>query len=238
MPFKKRSIILAAGRGRRLAPLTLTTPKPLLKVHGRECLDLLLTSIEEAGVRDHIIVIGHLGDLIVDYVSRRMLHSTHYSFVKQTTLNGTEGAMAAVKTDSSLMLNTSDCILVTASDYVLKSKYIQSMLCSIYDNKADIVIGVRRIPAIEAAKKSIVSFRKDGRISKIYEKPIFSVTGPQWSAMLLFACTGAIWTHIRSHTTTPKGEKNIQTAINSWIRSGARALPLHIPGVIDLDLLI
>lgn len=59
-----RAMILAAGRGERLRPLTDTTPKPLLEIDGRPLIAHHLEKLATAGFREVIINLAHLGDLI------------------------------------------------------------------------------------------------------------------------------------------------------------------------------
>jgi D,D-heptose 1,7-bisphosphate phosphatase len=63
--------VLAAGRGRRLEPLTLTCPKPLLPVAGRPILEHVLDTLTELGISDIVVVVGHLGDQIEAYLATR-----------------------------------------------------------------------------------------------------------------------------------------------------------------------
>jgi 1L-myo-inositol 1-phosphate cytidylyltransferase len=58
------AVILAAGDGGRLYPLTGDTPKPLLKVAGRPLINHVLDNLYAAGVRQATIVLGHHGDKI------------------------------------------------------------------------------------------------------------------------------------------------------------------------------
>ncbi len=60
-----RAMILAAGRGERLRPLTDHVPKPLLEVAGKSLIARHLESLAAAGIRDVVINIGHLGDAIM-----------------------------------------------------------------------------------------------------------------------------------------------------------------------------
>ena len=59
-----RAIILAAGRGERLRPVTDTTPKPLLDVHGRPLVVHHLERLATAGFREVVINLAHLGEQI------------------------------------------------------------------------------------------------------------------------------------------------------------------------------
>ncbi len=68
-----KGVILAAGDGTRLDPLTRHVPKPLVAVAGHPMMTYGLHALIEAGVTELIIVVGHLGDQI-----QRALGSTHY----------------------------------------------------------------------------------------------------------------------------------------------------------------
>ena len=59
-----KAMLLAAGRGRRLRPLTDNTPKALLTVAGKPLIEHHLTRLRAAGVNDVVINVAHLGDMI------------------------------------------------------------------------------------------------------------------------------------------------------------------------------
>lgn len=59
-----KAMILAAGRGKRLRPLTDNIPKPLLPVGGRPIIEYTIEALETAGFRDLVINLAHLGDQI------------------------------------------------------------------------------------------------------------------------------------------------------------------------------
>ena len=62
-PYRaKRAIFIAAGFGSRLVPVTLNTPKPLVRVNGKRIIDGLLDACLEAGIEEIIIVRGYLGE--------------------------------------------------------------------------------------------------------------------------------------------------------------------------------
>ena len=62
-PYKvKRAIFIAAGFGSRLIPITLNTPKPLVRVHGTRMIDTLLDAVVEAGIEEIYIIRGYLGE--------------------------------------------------------------------------------------------------------------------------------------------------------------------------------
>ena len=66
-----KAIILAAGIGKRLWPLTADHPKCLLQFGGETLLQRMLTALEHAGVQDVVIVVGYQRQMIRDAVSQR-----------------------------------------------------------------------------------------------------------------------------------------------------------------------
>lgn len=67
----RRAMVLAAGLGKRMMPITQTTPKPLVKVHGRTLLDYGLDALERAGVERAVVNIHHHSDQMRAHLSKR-----------------------------------------------------------------------------------------------------------------------------------------------------------------------
>lgn len=62
-PYRvKRAVIIAAGFGSRLVPITLNTPKPLVRVHGKRIIDGLLDAVVAVGIEEIVIVRGYLSE--------------------------------------------------------------------------------------------------------------------------------------------------------------------------------
>src|SRR6202046_4280932 len=72
MPVKPdKAMILAAGLGLRMRPLTERMPKPLVPVAGRPLLDHVLDKLGDAGVSEAIVNVHYLPDQIIDHVAGR-----------------------------------------------------------------------------------------------------------------------------------------------------------------------
>ena len=62
-PYKvQRAILVAAGFGSRMSPITINTPKPLVRVHGKRIIESILDAILAAGIEEIYIVRGYLGE--------------------------------------------------------------------------------------------------------------------------------------------------------------------------------
>src|SRR5258705_6853443 len=63
-----KAMILAAGLGTRLRPLTDDRPKALVEVAGRTMLEIALARLREFGIREVIVNVHHFADMVVDYL--------------------------------------------------------------------------------------------------------------------------------------------------------------------------
>lgn len=71
MTVVKRAMVLAAGFGVRMRPITDTVPKPLVEVHGRTLIDRLLDRLVDAGVETVVVNTHHLGDRLHAHLDQR-----------------------------------------------------------------------------------------------------------------------------------------------------------------------
>jgi len=65
---KMKAIILAAGVGSRIRPLTDNSPKSLLKIGGDTILEMMISHIQDCGINEVVFVLGYLQEQIKDYV--------------------------------------------------------------------------------------------------------------------------------------------------------------------------
>lgn len=102
------AIVLAAGLGKRMRPLTDTRPKPLIEVGGRTLLDRGLDTLAEAGVGRAVVNVHYLADQIVAHVGRRTSPNVTISDETDGLLDSGGGvlhALPAGRTDPVLLLN-------------------------------------------------------------------------------------------------------------------------------------
>lgn len=78
----KRAIIMAAGIGKRMRPLTFKTPKPLIKVNGVRMIDTVIQSLHWNGIREIYVVVGHLKEqfysLTQQYPGIQIINNPYY----------------------------------------------------------------------------------------------------------------------------------------------------------------
>ena len=89
----KKAMILAAGFGRRLHPLTLNCPKPLLKIGNETLLSNTLKFLEQVGINQVVINVHYLSDQIVDYIDKNKFNLTITLVKEKNKILGTGGGV-------------------------------------------------------------------------------------------------------------------------------------------------
>lgn len=108
-----RAMILAAGRGERLRPLTDRLPKPLLEVRGKPLIEWHLENLEASGFRNIVINVAHLGDRIVQALGDGSRWGVSIAWSREEAALETAGGIANARA----LLGEDPFLLVNADVY-------------------------------------------------------------------------------------------------------------------------
>lgn len=84
----RKAMVLAAGFGQRMRPLTDRIPKPMIPVMGRPLLDHVLDRVEQAGIAEAVVNTHHLHQIIEEHLARRATPQIHLSHEKEILETG------------------------------------------------------------------------------------------------------------------------------------------------------
>ena len=87
-----KAMVMAAGMGSRLEPITLMFPKPLIPVMNRPLMDIILSQLHTIGVNEVISNTYYLANQIIDRYESNNL-GVKFNYIKETELSGTAGGM-------------------------------------------------------------------------------------------------------------------------------------------------
>lgn len=126
-PYRvRRAVLVAAGFGSRMVPVTLNTPKPLVRVHGRRIIDSLLDPLIAVGIEEIYVVRGYLAEqfdqLLYDYPTIRFLENPLYN-----EANNISSLMQAKDLLQNAYVMESDLLLrnpALVSKYQYRSNYL------------------------------------------------------------------------------------------------------------------
>jgi NDP-sugar pyrophosphorylase family protein len=158
-----KAVVLAGGKGRRLAPYTRIIPKPLMPIGDKPILEIMLRQMKRAGIRDVVLTVGHLADLMKLFFQdgTRLGLNITYSYEEKPL--GTSGPIANVEGLDDTFLVTNGDVLTTL-DFADLIKYHREhgaiATIASHKRKVDINLGV-------------IELDKDKRICGYQEKPSF-----------------------------------------------------------------
>ena len=88
-----KAMVLAAGLGTRLRPLTDTRPKALVEIAGRTLLEITLERLRASGIDQVIINVHHFADMMVEYLKAKNNFGMHIQISREETLLDTGGGL-------------------------------------------------------------------------------------------------------------------------------------------------
>lgn len=111
------AIVMAGGKGTRLRPLTLNTPKPLLKIGEQTILDNILQNLQQNGVKDIVLTVNYMAEQIQQHIGNGSKHKVSVNYVQEEQELGTAGGLTLLgnKPTSSFLVMNGD--LLTELDY-------------------------------------------------------------------------------------------------------------------------
>jgi NDP-sugar pyrophosphorylase family protein len=137
-----RAVLLAGGKGTRLAPYTTVLPKPLIPIDDLPVAEILIVQLRRAGVTEIVLAVGHLAALLEAYFGDGSRFDVHLSYSREDAALGTAGPLALIEgLDSTFLVVNGD--LLTTLDFA-------SMVAFHGDQHPSLTIGaIRRDLTIE-----------------------------------------------------------------------------------------
>ena len=161
-----KAVILAGGKGTRLAPYTTILPKPLMPIGEMPILEVLLRQMKRAGINHVVLTVGHLASLLRAYFGTGAQWGLDISYSTEDKPLGTAGPIALVQGLDKTFLVTNGDVLTTLS---LKK------LIAFHKQKG----GIATIAAHQRQVKidlGVIQWDGDDRVSGYIEKPTTDYT--------------------------------------------------------------
>ncbi|MHA1789720.1 MAG: bifunctional sugar-1-phosphate nucleotidylyltransferase/acetyltransferase [Candidatus Helarchaeota archaeon] len=209
-----KAVILVAGEGKRLRPLTLGRPKHLLPIAGKPLLEYTIEMLKKIGIKDIILVVGHSEELIKDYFKDGSSFKINIEYITQYPPLGT--AHAAGLTEKYI---DDDFILIYGDIIVSQNTYDELLKKYNKINKKSI-ISLKIVNDPE--KYGIVQLENDQAI-RIIEKPNDPKLGNLANAGI-YILKPTIFDHIKKTQKSKRGEYEITDSLQMFIDDGN---PLH-----------
>jgi NDP-sugar pyrophosphorylase family protein len=171
----KQAVVMAAGEGSRLRPLTEHWPKPILPIDGRAVIATLLRELAAAGIERVVVVTGHLAEHVEALVGDGSAFGLEVTFARQP---GVLGSADAVR--RGIAAGAEPPFLVAAADTVFEAGDVARFAAAAGDAAGG--LAVRRVPAPDPPHRWGTRV-EDGRVVEVLDRTRTSeVSGaPLWS---------------------------------------------------------
>ena len=165
-------MVLAAGTGARLRPLTDDLPKPMVSVNGRPMLDWTLRSLARHGVREVVINTHHRADVITRFCGDGAKWRLHIQYSPEARLQGTAGALRAWRTffDQTFLVVYGDNLTTCSYPRLVETHRA---------HRADVTIALFWRP--DTSQSGIAEVDSEGWVTRFVEKPRSAQVFSHWA---------------------------------------------------------
>ena len=212
MPAIRRALLLCAGRGIRLMPLTADRPKPMIELGGQPILERILHMLRHAGIEEAVIVHGYLGDAIETYFGDGSRVGMRLLYREQQELTGTAGAMLLAED-----LCGDEPFLLHWGDILVDPQNIHAELELFAAKQAQCVLNVTWV---EDPWAGGAIYRDGARVLRAIEKPPRGTGHTHWIIGGVIAFAPLLWRYLHETQPPEHGEYFVTQAIDLMAQRG------------------
>jgi bifunctional UDP-N-acetylglucosamine pyrophosphorylase/glucosamine-1-phosphate N-acetyltransferase len=215
-----KAVILAAGEGVRLQPITSTRPKHLIKVGGKPILERCLESLKASGITDMLIVVHYRGDMIRQYFGDGQKFGVKIDYVEQKATVGTGDAVGVVEP------HLKDEFLLVYGDLLFTGEAVKTVLDMHEKEKPAATMAV--IPVDKPENYGIVELERDTHIRRIVEKPNRQDAPTNLANAGIYVFSPEIFDRIKEISASSRGEWEITDAISLMLKQEKTFLAVRL----------
>ncbi|MBX5321906.1 MAG: sugar phosphate nucleotidyltransferase [Candidatus Bathyarchaeota archaeon] len=216
-----KAVVLAAGEGVRLQPLTLTRPKHLISVGGKPILEHCLDAVKACGINEVIIVVNYMAETIQRYFGSGEGFGLKIEYVKQPAVLGTGNAVSVVEP-----YVQEDFVLIYG-DLLFISEALREVL-SLYNAKKP-AAALAVVPVERPEDYGIIELEAEGGVKRIVEKPSLREAPSNLANAGLYVFSTEIFEKAKRISASSRGEWEITDAIELLLKEGKPIFAAEIP---------
>src|SRR5574344_706218 len=160
-----KAMVMAAGVGSRLDPLTKNLPKPLVPIANRPVMDILFENLSNIGVKEVIANTYYLSEQIVQRY-KNPKYGINFSHIKEETLSGTAGGVKKCQ----FFFDKGEDFLVLSADGLTNAN-LKLAIKSHKNSGAIASIGIKKVKKEEIPNFGVIVTDKNNFVTEFQEKP-------------------------------------------------------------------
>ena len=215
-----KAVVLAAGKGTRLEPLTEDKPKALVEVAGRPLIEHVFDSLIGLGIDGFVVVVGHLKEQIIERYGDAY-RDVPITYAHQREQLGLAHAVLQAEpyVDEEFVLMLGDNVFRANLEDVLRRQR---------EDRADAAFLVEEVPIEEASRYGVCRTNEFGEIVELIEKPDEPPSNLVMTGFYTF--TPAIFHACHLVQPSDRGEYELPDAVDLLIQSGRTIDAIRMDG--------
>jgi NDP-sugar pyrophosphorylase family protein len=213
-----KAVILAAGKGKRLRPISSWIAKAMVPYGGKPIIQELILRLEALNPEEVIVVVGWLGDQIEEFLGSLTQGGTRIRYVRQSRPEGTAHALL-----QAVGFVEGD-FLVAACDSLFSEEHLKELWRCHVSERCDATLSLKIMERREITSSSSVLLNEDGSVSRVIEKPSEEEVLSRYASSPLYVFGEAIKEYLPGVKRSVRGEYEIQDAVQAMIDDGRRVM--------------
>ena len=205
-----QAIILAAGKGTRLRPITLNRSKAMVPVAGKPMIARVIDTFLANHIREFIIVVSPDDQAIRPYFQQQTGPAADFKFVEQPKRLGMANALSLAAP------HINGHFILSACDSVVPDEHIAALIQTHQTRQATATLSLKTVAPEGISKTGIVAMR-NGTIDRIVEKPTPAEAPSNISSLPLYIFAPTLLAHLPQVPLSARGEYELQDAIQLLI---------------------
>ena len=206
-----KAVILAAGEGLRLQPITSTRPKHLINVGGKPILEHCLNAIKASGIEEAVIVVHYMGDAIRQYFGDDKKLGLKIEYAEQKTILGTGNAVSVVEPF------VKEDFLLVYGDLLFSSDVVKNVIELYRKEKPATTMAV--VPVDRTEDYGIVELEDEKCVKRIVEKPKREEAPTNLANAGVYVFSAEIFDKLRETKASERGEWELTDAISLLLKN-------------------
>lgn len=217
------AVILAAGRGTRLRPLTDNRSKPMMPVAGQPMVERVLDMLAQGGIERFIVVADPHDQALIEHINQ----SPRADQVRLAYQERQLGMAHAVECAAPLVREANaSSFLLASCDNLYPQEHIPALIDHYRQDNLDAALTLMWIPRERASATGLVVLNERDRVTKIIEKPTpdqiprYDRTDEVLAAPSLYALSTRLLDYLAQVPISPRGEREFPDALRLLIEDG------------------
>jgi len=215
-----KAVILAAGEGIRLQPITSTRPKHMIDVGGKPILEYCLNAVKASGIEEAVMVIHYMGDAIRQYFGEGRKCGLKIEYVEQKAILGTGNAVGVAEP------YVKDEFLLVYGDLLFSSNVVKNVIELYKKEKPAAAVGI--VPVEKTEEYGILELGDEKRVKRIIEKPKSEDAPTKLANAGVYVFSSEIFDKIKEIKASERGEWEITDAVSMLLKEGRPVLAAEI----------